>query len=75
MHSIWPRREPQKALNEVKAHEALRLSEQLRPLRLLPVGKEAVWTKADADFLKHARKENLQISYVETPSRRVQHRD
>ena len=71
-------REPQKAVNEVMAHEtlrvseqlrpnevtaheALRLSEQLRPLRHLPVGKEAVWTKADADFLKHARKENLQI--------------
>ena len=59
--------ETRKAEKEVKAHEALRLSEQLRPLRLLPIGKEAVWTKADADFLKHAREENLQISYVENP--------
>ena len=58
---------PRKALNEVRAHETFRLSEQLRPLRLLPVEKEAVWTKADADFLKFAREENLQISYVENP--------
>ena len=64
---VSERLRPQRALNEVKAHETLRLSEQLRPLRLLPVGKEAVWTKADADFLKFAREENLQISYVENP--------
>ena len=43
------------------------MSEKLRPLWLLPVEKEAVWTKADAYFPKHARKENLQVSYVENP--------
>ena len=50
------------------------MSEQLRPLRLIPVEKEAVWTKPDADFLKFAREENLQISSVEIPSQKVQHR-
>lgn len=56
-----------KGLNELKDPEALRMSEQLRPLRLLPVGKKAVWTMAGADFFKSVREENLQISYVENP--------
>ena len=56
-----------KTLNVLGALEALRLPEQLRPLRLLPVGMEAVWTKAAADFLKRAREDNLKIGYVENP--------
>ena len=48
-------------LSELKFLEALRLLEQHRPLRLLPVEKEAIWTKADADFFKHAREEDLKI--------------
>ena len=43
------------------------MSEQLRPLRLLPVGNEAVWTTADADFLKHVSEGHLQVGYVENP--------
>ena len=43
------------------------MSGQLRPLRLLTVGKEAVWAQADGGFLKHARKEDVQVSYVKNP--------
>ena len=54
-------------LDEDLAMEVLRSAEVLRPLRLLPVGKEARWTKQDADFLAHARERNLPVSYVENP--------
>ena len=54
-------------LDEDLAMEVLRSAEVLRPLRLLPVGKEARWTKQDADFLAHARERNLPVSYVEKP--------
>ena len=54
-------------LDEDLAREVLRSAEILRPLRLLPVGKEAKWTKEDADFLSHARERGLPISYVENP--------
>ena len=53
--------------DEEMAREVLRSSQILRPLRLLPVGKEAVWTKDDAEFLAHARERNLMVSYVENP--------
>ena len=49
------------------AQEVLRPAEVLRPLRLLPIGKEAKWTKQDADFIAHARERDLLISYVENP--------
>ena len=48
-------------LDEDLAREVLRSAEILRPLRLLPVGKEAKWTKEDADFLSHARERGLPI--------------
>jgi hypothetical protein len=54
-------------LDEDLAREVLRSAEVLRPLRLLPIGKEAKWTKQDADFLSHARERDLLISYVENP--------
>ena len=54
-------------LDEDLAREALRSAEVLRPLRLLPVGKEAKWTKQDTNFLSHARERSLLISYVEKP--------
>ena len=57
-------------LDEDMARDVLRSAEVLCPLRLLPVGKEAKWTKQDADFLSHAREQGLQISYVENPKSR-----
>ena len=56
-------------LNELKPLESFRLSEQLRPLRLLPIGNEALWTKADAGFLNHAREEICRSVKYKTPSR------
>ena len=67
-------------LDEDLAREVLQSAEVLRPLRLLPIGKEARWTKQDADFIAHARERNLLVSYVENPkskgsaSRRRYHR-
>ena len=54
-------------LDEDLAREVLQSAEVLRPLRLLPIGKEARWTKQDADFIAHARERNLLVSYVENP--------
>ena len=56
-----------KALDENQARAVLRLSEILRPLWLLPIGKEAAWIKAYVDFIEHARLHDLPISYVENP--------
>ena len=39
-----------RALDSARARNVLRSAEMLRPLRLLPVSKEAKWTKEDADF-------------------------
>jgi len=59
-----------RALDSARARNVLRSAEKLRPLRLLPVSKEAKWTKEDADFLEHARTHDLPVAFVSNPKRR-----
>jgi hypothetical protein len=59
-----------RALDSARARNVLRSAEMLRPLRLLPVSKEAKWTKEDADFLEHARTHDLPVAFVSNPKRR-----
>jgi hypothetical protein len=53
-----------------RARGILRSAEVLRPLRLLPVGREARWTKDDADFVKHAFDNDIPSAFVPNPKRR-----
>jgi hypothetical protein len=58
------------AIRVQRAREILRSAQLLRPLRLLPVGKEAKWTKDDADFVKHALDHDVPVAFVPNPKRR-----
>ena len=57
-------------INAERARGILRSAEVLRPLRLLPVGREARWTKDDADFVKHAFDNDIPSAFVPNPKRR-----
>ena len=57
----------QRSVNFEKARQLLQSSEVLRPLRLLPFGKEALWTKDDSDFMTHALLHDIPIAFVPNP--------
>ena len=52
-----------------RARQLLRTSEVLRPVRLLPVGVESLYTVDDAKFLRHARAFDIPVSYAPNPKR------
>lgn len=58
---------PPQSANSERARQLLQSSEVLRPLRLLPFGKEALWTKNDADFINHALHHDIPIAFVPNP--------
>lgn len=55
------------------SRKILRSSEVLRPVRLVPVSKEVPWTLADAEFMEHAKKFNIPVSFIPNPKRRGTH--
>jgi hypothetical protein len=54
-----------------RARQLLRSSECLRPVRLLLVGTEAVYSIDDQKFLRHARDFDIPISYVPNSKRKA----
>jgi hypothetical protein len=59
-----------RTLDAARARDVLRSAEKLRPLRLLPMGREALWTKDDAEFVQHAMTHDLPIAFVSNPKRK-----
>ena len=59
-----------RTLDAARARELMNSAELLRPLRLLPVGKEATWTKDDADFMEHAMSHDLPVAFIPNPKRK-----
>ena len=56
--------------NSARAQEALRSAANLRPLRLMPVGRPVPATVQDMEFLRHIQRIDAPIAYVLNPKRR-----
>ena len=59
-----------RALDAARARNILRSAAVLRPLRLLPVGKESKWTKEDVDFIDHALRHDVPVAFVPNPKQK-----